>query len=119
MVVGLGGSATNDAGAGLLVSLGAPVLDATGRALPYGGAALQFAAGLGDTPRLRDVRLVAATDVDSPLTGIHGASAVYGPQKGATARTSCFRIRPPTPVPETVLRSTPRSAASRRTRGVT
>ncbi len=84
VVVGLGGSATNDAGAGLLAALGAPVLDATGRALPYGGAALVDAATLADEPRIRGVRLVAATDVDSPLTGIHGASAVYGPQKGAT-----------------------------------
>ena len=84
VVVGLGGSATNDAGAGLLAALGAPVLDATGRALPYGGAALVAAAALADTPRIRDVRLVAATDVDSPLIGIHGASSVYGPQKGAT-----------------------------------
>ncbi len=84
VVIGLGGSATNDAGAGMLAALGAPAVDSAGYALPYGGAALAGAASLADTPRIRDVSLVAATDVDSPLTGIHGASAVYGPQKGAT-----------------------------------
>jgi len=84
IVVGLGGSGVNDAGAGLLASLGAPVLDEAGTALPYGGAALAAAASFGGVPALRDVQLVAATDVDNPLTGIHGASAVYGPQKGAT-----------------------------------
>jgi glycerate kinase len=84
VVVGLGGSATNDGGAGMLAALGAPPLDESGYALPYGGAALVAVAGLGGEPRLRDVTLVAATDVDNPLTGLHGASNVYGPQKGAT-----------------------------------
>src|SRR6266581_3857099 len=84
VVVGLGGSGTNDAGAGMLAALGAPVLDAAGYALPYGGAALAAAAGIGGVPRLRDVQLLAACDVDNPLTGILGASAVFGPQKGAS-----------------------------------
>jgi glycerate kinase len=84
IVVGLGGSATNDGGAGMLAALGAPPVDAAGYPLPYGGAALLACAGLGGRPRLRDVRLVAASDVDSPLLGPDGASAVYGPQKGAT-----------------------------------
>jgi glycerate kinase len=84
VVIGLGGSATNDAGAGMLAALGAAPLDGSGYALPYGGAALRAVAGLGGAPRLRGVELTAATDVDSPLTGIHGASAVFGPQKGAT-----------------------------------
>jgi glycerate kinase len=83
VVIGLGGSATNDGGAGMLAALGAAPLDEAGYALPYSGAALRAVAGLGGTPRLRGVELVAATDVDSPLTGIHGASAVFGPQKGA------------------------------------
>ena len=83
-MVGLGGSATNDGGAGMLAALGAAPLDAAGYALPYGGAALVSCAGLGGVPRLRDVRLVAATDVDNPLTGPTGASAVFGPQKGAS-----------------------------------
>jgi glycerate kinase len=84
IVVGLGGSATNDGGAGMLAALGAPPVDESGYALPYGGAALVAVADLGGTPRLRGVELVAATDVDNPLTGLHGASNVYGPQKGAT-----------------------------------
>ncbi|HWB36398.1 MAG TPA: glycerate kinase, partial [Rugosimonospora sp.] len=83
IVVGLGGSGTNDAGAGLLAALDAAPLDAAGYALPYGGAALLQCTALGGVPRLRGVRLVAATDVTAPLTGIYGASAVFGPQKGA------------------------------------
>lgn len=83
VVVGLGGSATNDAGAGMLAALGAPPLNPAGYALPYGGAALTEAASLGGVPRLRQASLVAATDVDNPLLGPHGASAVFGPQKGA------------------------------------
>jgi glycerate kinase len=84
IVVGLGGSAVNDAGAGMLAALGAGPVDESGYALPYGGAPLITAAALEGAPRLRQVRLVAATDVDNPLTGLHGASSVYGPQKGAT-----------------------------------
>jgi glycerate kinase len=84
VVVGLGGSGTNDAGAGMFAALGTPVLDSAGFALPYGGAALVAAAAVDGVPRTREVRFVAATDVDSPLTGIHGASSVFGPQKGAT-----------------------------------
>jgi glycerate kinase len=84
VVVGLGGSAVNDCGAGMLAALGAAPVDVAGYALPYGGAALGVAAGLTGLPQLRQVSLVAATDVDNPLLGLHGASNVYGPQKGAT-----------------------------------
>jgi glycerate kinase len=84
IVIGLGGSGTNDAGAGMLAALDAAPLDPAGYALPYGGAALVGCVALGGVPRLRDVRLVAATDVDNPLIGLFGASSVYGPQKGAT-----------------------------------
>jgi glycerate kinase len=84
IVVGLGGSAVNDAGAGMLAALAAGPVDAAGYALPYGGAALIGAAGLAGRPQLREARLVAATDVDNPLTGLYGASSVYGPQKGAS-----------------------------------
>jgi glycerate 2-kinase len=84
VVIGLGGSAVNDCGAGALAALGVSALDLAGYALPYGGAALAACATLTGTPRLRDAALVAATDVDNPLTGPYGASAVYGPQKGAT-----------------------------------
>ncbi|HEX8134068.1 MAG TPA: glycerate kinase, partial [Actinomycetes bacterium] len=84
VVVGLGGSAVNDAGGGMLAALGAAPLDVAGYALPYGGAALIAAAGLAGRPQLRDAHLVAATDVDNPLVGLYGASNVYGPQKGAS-----------------------------------
>jgi glycerate kinase len=84
IVVGLGGSAVNDAGAGMLAALGAAPVDEAGYALPYGAAPLITAAAIDGRPRLREVRLVAATDVDNPLVGLHGASNVYGPQKGAT-----------------------------------
>ncbi|HEX2418485.1 MAG TPA: glycerate kinase [Micromonosporaceae bacterium] len=83
VVVGLGGSATNDAGAGMLAALDAAPVDAAGVALPYGGAALVDCHGLTGPPRLRGARLVAATDVDNPLLGVHGATAIFGPQKGA------------------------------------
>lgn len=83
VVIGLGGSAVNDAGAGLLTALGAVPQDEAGYALPYGGAALAGVAALDGQPQLRGVALVAATDVDNPLLGVHGASNVFGPQKGA------------------------------------
>ncbi|HET9517154.1 MAG TPA: glycerate kinase [Actinoplanes sp.] len=84
VIVGLGGSAVNDGGAGMLAALGAAPVDVAGYALPYGGAPLGAAHALGGVPQLRGVTLVAATDVDNPLVGLHGASNVYGPQKGAT-----------------------------------
>lgn len=82
VVVGLGGSATNDAGAGMLAALGVTPLDEAGAALPYGGLALGLLDRLEGAPQLRGARLVAATDVDNPLCGPHGATAVFGPQKG-------------------------------------
>ncbi len=87
VVLGLGGSATTDAGAGLLQALGVRLLDAGGRDVPPGGAGLARldrvdASGLD--ARLAGVALEMATDVDNPLTGPAGAAAVYGPQKGAT-----------------------------------
>lgn len=86
VVVGLGGSATNDGGAGLLAALGVGRYDAAGERLAPGGAALRHLDHLSGAPdpRLAGVELVAATDVDSPLLGLRGASAVFGPQKGAT-----------------------------------
>jgi glycerate kinase len=84
VVIGLGGSAVNDGGAGMLTALNAVPVDVTGRALPYGGAALAAVAGLVGLPQTRAMELVAATDVDNPLTGPTGASNVFGPQKGAS-----------------------------------
>ena len=85
VVVGLGGSATNDGGAGMLTALGVSCYDAVGERLAPGGAALAALGRVGGRPdpRLKGVDLVAATDVGSPLLGLTGASAVFGPQKGA------------------------------------
>ncbi|HLG12259.1 MAG TPA: glycerate kinase [Dehalococcoidia bacterium] len=88
LIVGLGGSATNDGGAGMAQALGFALLDAAGRPLPSGGAALRDLARIdaADAPRrLSAVRVLGATDVTNPLCGPQGASAVYGPQKGADA----------------------------------
>lgn len=90
ITIGLGGSATNDGGAGLLAALGVRFLDRGGQELPDGGAALASldridAAGLD--PRLADVALSVACDVTNPLCGPRGATATYGPQKGADPAT--------------------------------
>ena len=87
-IVGIGGSATNDAGAGMAQALGANLLDENGKQLPFGGAALDRLSkiDLSDMdPRLQDCNFQVACDVNNPLTGPEGASAVYGPQKGATS----------------------------------
>jgi glycerate kinase len=89
VVLGIGGSASTDGGAGLLRGLGAAVRDAGGRDLPEGGSALTCVATIDLEPvreLLAGVRVTVACDVDNPLTGAHGAAAVYAPQKGATPR---------------------------------
>ena len=86
--IGAGGSACTDGGAGTLVGLGAKLLDAAGRNLKPGGAALADLASIDFSeldPRLRKARFVLASDVDNPLLGDRGAAAVFGPQKGADA----------------------------------
>ena len=86
IIVGLGGSATNDGGAGFASALGARFLDSEGRLLPPGGSALARLDRIehsGLHPALTDASIVAATDVTNPLCGPDGASAVFGPQKGA------------------------------------
>ncbi|WP_245770130.1 glycerate kinase [Streptomyces radiopugnans] len=86
VILGVGGSATTDGGAGMLTALGARFLDAGGRPLQPGGGPLRHLATAdlsGLDPRLRDIEIILAGDVDNPLTGPHGAAAVYGPQKGA------------------------------------
>ena len=88
IVLGIGGSAGTDGGAGLACALGARILDATGAPVAPGGAALAGAVSLDLTslhPGLATAQLVVASDVDNPLVGPRGAAAVYGPQKGATA----------------------------------
>jgi len=87
IVLGIGGSACTDGGAGLVQALGANVLDAQGRQLPTGGAPLANVDRVdlsGLHPRLTAAEIVVACDVDNPLTGPAGAAAVYGPQKGAS-----------------------------------
>ncbi len=86
-IVGIGGSATNDAGAGMAQALGVRLLDEAGKELPPGGAALANLRTIdmsGLDERALDARFSVACDVSNPLTGPEGASAVYGPQKGAT-----------------------------------
>ena len=87
ILVGLGGSATNDGGAGMAQALGARFLDEGGRELPLGGSALSRLASIDSLSLqlgLAEAEVIAATDVNNPLCGPTGASEVYGPQKGAT-----------------------------------
>jgi glycerate 2-kinase len=86
IIAGIGGSATNDGGAGMAQALGYRLLDAAGAELPRGGAALvrlQRIDPSGFDQGWRSVNVMVACDVTNPLTGPQGASAVYGPQKGA------------------------------------
>jgi glycerate kinase len=87
LIIGIGGSATNDGGAGMAQALGARFLDADNKELPSGGAALAKLERIdvsGMDPRLADFEVTLASDVNNPLCGPRGASAIYGPQKGAT-----------------------------------
>ena len=87
LLIGFGGSATNDGGAGMLTALGASFVDADGSPLEPGGAALRRLDRIdvsGLDPRLRNIRIHVASDVTAPLLGPTGATAVFGPQKGAT-----------------------------------
>lgn len=87
IVLGVGGSANTDGGAGMLAGLGAILLDDAGNPLPPGGGALADLARIdlfGLDARLANAAFVLASDVDNPLLGPNGAAAVFGPQKGAT-----------------------------------
>lgn len=86
IVLGLGGSACTDGGAGMAQALGARFLDAQGDELEYGGAALGRLDRIDITgfTDMSGIEVVVASDVDNPLLGPHGAAAIYGPQKGAT-----------------------------------
>ncbi|AUZ28498.1 glycerate kinase [Bacillus subtilis] len=87
LIIGIGGSATNDGGAGMIQALGGRLLDESGREIGSGCGALSQLASIdvsGLDPRIHHVKLEVACDVDNPLTGPRGASAVFGPQKGAT-----------------------------------
>ncbi len=88
IIVCIGGSATNDGGAGMARALGVRLLDAEGREIVAGGAGLLDLARIDASrlnPAVSRTRFVVASDVDNPLTGPQGASAVFGPQKGATS----------------------------------
>ncbi|MBT1181124.1 glycerate kinase [Bifidobacterium sp. CP2] len=88
IILGIGGSATNDGGAGMAESLGVRLLDAAGRPIPRGGGALGCLARIdvsGIDPRIKATDILVASDVTNPLTGPTGASVVFGPQKGATS----------------------------------
>lgn len=87
LIIGIGGSATNDGGMGMAQALGVRFLDEEGELLGSGGGELARLASIDLSrldPRLEDVRIEVACDVNNPLTGPQGASHVYGPQKGAT-----------------------------------
>ncbi|QWU06331.1 glycerate kinase [Heyndrickxia coagulans] len=87
ILIGIGGSATNDGGAGMAQALGVKFLDERGGMLPFGGGALGDLAEIdlaGLDPRLKEVQIFVASDVTNPLCGENGASHVFGPQKGAT-----------------------------------
>ncbi|GCE20506.1 glycerate kinase [Dictyobacter kobayashii] len=86
-ILGIGGSATNDGGAGMAQALGVEFLDADSASLPFGGAALARLARIDTSkldPRIKECAFDVACDVTNPLCGPTGASAIYGPQKGAT-----------------------------------
>jgi len=87
LIIGIGGSATNDAGAGMARALGICFLGKDAKPLPDGGAALAQLSQIdlsGLDPRLSETEIIVACDVDNPLCGPRGASAVFGPQKGAS-----------------------------------
>ncbi|TBN40281.1 glycerate kinase [Pseudomonas sp. BGI-2] len=87
VILAIGGSATNDGGAGAMQALGVKLLDARGQTLAPGGLALAQLAQIDLSeidPRLANVRVDIAADVNNPLCGPHGASAIFGPQKGAS-----------------------------------
>ncbi|WP_374718699.1 glycerate kinase [Parageobacillus toebii] len=87
IIIGIGGSATNDGGAGMIQALGGRLLDRNGKEIGPGGGSLSELADIdlsGLDVRLKHVKIEVACDVDNPLTGPKGASAIFGPQKGAT-----------------------------------
>jgi len=87
MIIGIGGSATNDGGAGMLQALGVQLLDKSGKEIGFGGEQLTKLVQIDISkidPRIKDVKILVASDVQNPLCGNTGASRIYGPQKGAT-----------------------------------
>lgn len=90
IIVGIGGSATNDAGVGMAQALGAKILTADGNEVAFGGGSLKDIKKIdlkNMNPKLKNVKIQVACDVDNPLYGKNGAAYVYGPQKGADQKT--------------------------------
>jgi len=88
LLIGIGGSSTNDGGAGVVQALGGKLMDENGRELGFGGGELVNLAVIdltGFDPRLKNIIVEVACDVNNPLCGYNGASNIFGPQKGATA----------------------------------
>lgn len=88
IIIGIGGSVTNDGGAGMAQALGVRFFDKDNRELLMGGAALATLSRIDTTdldPRIKETEIIIASDVTNPLTGPKGASVVFGPQKGATS----------------------------------
>jgi len=89
MIVGIGGSATNDGGAGMVQALGVKLLDREGKEIGFGGGELKKINRVDISnldSRLSDTKVLVASDVTNPLCGLKGASRIYGPQKGATPK---------------------------------
>jgi glycerate 2-kinase len=89
LIIGIGGSATNDGGAGMAQALGVDLLDKHGNNIGNGGGNLLHLESIDDrciNPGVKKIKIIAASDVKNPLCGKNGASAVYGPQKGATEK---------------------------------
>jgi glycerate kinase len=87
MIIGIGGSATNDEGAGMVQALGVKLLDQEGKEVGFGGGELKKIVKIDIScmdNRLSDTKVLVASDVNNPLCGPQGASKIYGPQKGAT-----------------------------------
>ena len=87
MIIGIGGSATNDGGAGMVQALGVKLLDQEGKEIGFGGGELKKIVKIDIScmdNRLSDIKVLVASDVNNPLCGPQGASRIYGPQKGAT-----------------------------------
>ncbi|MFO8191428.1 MAG: glycerate kinase [Bacillota bacterium] len=96
LIIGIGGSATNDAGAGMAQALGIGFYDRNGEEIGRGGKELLKLEKIdlsGIDQRLAHLHTIVAVDVDNPLTGSHGASLVYGPQKGASPNTAALLDR--------------------------
>lgn len=95
IILGIGGSATNDGGAGMLQALGVQLLDTENKQIGFGGENLTHITKIDLSQldqRLQQVEILVACDVDNPLCGEKGASAVFGPQKGATHELSLIHI---------------------------